>query len=206
MDLQAISSITPTVFYWVGVAAGLWVAKGLLAKLVAGANRTTSSEIFSRRPVRVLLWMALGSLFAAPVAEILAGLQSLFLLLFWPGILSPPGVGQTGEFAFAWMALTLMVVIYGAVLWTGMKFMQPPGDGFPSEMQFTRLEKTFILLALASLIYQLARGIFLGIILLPGYNPAYWNPFNLAGFVLAALAGAGVLIVLVLILSLNTRS
>jgi hypothetical protein len=203
MDIQNIYSITPTAFYLIGIIAGLWVAKGFLAKLVVSIDQVISSNIFSRRSVRLLLWLALGSLFAAPIAEILAALQSFFTLIFWTDALSASGLGQTRDFVLIWLTLVLMVMIYGIVIWAGTESMESLEYIFWSKAQFTPIEKTFFLLVIASLIYQFAKGIILGIILLPAYNPAYWNTLNITGFILTVSAGVGVLVVLILILYLN---
>jgi hypothetical protein len=203
MDAQAINTLSSSLFYFVSVIAGLWVARRFVPPLAHLLQIDQLSDP-GRLPVRLVLWLALGGLFAAPLHDLLAALESGLSLLFWPGEFIQTGL--TPQPYFSLLVLLLLVVIYSLVVWTGLRVFQNLEKQNRLSHPLSGLDKIWLLLVPASLVFRLLRGLVVTIILLPAYDVGILNTLSHFGFFLLALAGLFAAAGLVAVLYLALKS
>lgn len=133
-----------------------------------------------RLAVGLALWLALGGLFAAPLADLLSALETGLSLLFWPG--EPTQSGLAPQPYFSLLVLLLLAVIYSLVVWTGLQVLRNLEDQGRLPLPLTGPEKLMLLVLPASLIFRLLRGLVVTVILLPGFDDSLLYSLSRSGF------------------------
>jgi hypothetical protein len=203
MDNPIISTILTTLIYFVSLIVGLWVAKGFVVFFTTWIAEKKSENNSMLRLGGVVFWLALGSLFTAPILDILSAAQSILLIVFSPGNINQSE--STLEPSLTWFTLVLLVGIYGIVVWVEIQLLKESGRLSEFIRKLTWIEKWFILLVPASLVFQLVRGIIVNVIILPSYDPAFFSALSQFSFFALALGGLLIVAGLITILYLNLK-
>jgi hypothetical protein len=191
MPAAQILNIVLTVVDFLLIIPGLWVAGKLLPKLIGWIKPVALQEQLSRPLPRLILWLGLGTLFTYPLLDLLGIVGS------WPAFVTP----SSGSFATAFgtvpgnsvtvFSIVIMVLIYLPIWWAGMRMLTVAAD-------LDGVEKNFIVLLFASLVYRfISRGI-LGFLQLPVPSTVgFLGNLGTAGFLLAVVVGLVLLAVIV---------
>ncbi|MDD5371656.1 MAG: hypothetical protein PHQ40_21455 [Anaerolineaceae bacterium] len=134
---------------------GLWMAGRLLPRVLAWIRVRELRDQLSQMPARVLLWIALGALLSSPLIDGVSWLANLVNVLLAPstGGEFSTALGSVSIRVYASFPLFLAFGVYWVTLWLGQEFLGLPG-------RFTRTERTFLILTVASLVYRGIHGIF----------------------------------------------
>ena len=197
MDLSAVNSILPTFIYFVGVIAGLWIAKGIVLRLSANYLLADNEIRSIRRPIQLIFWLAFGGLIAAPIVDLLTALYDVILLAF-RSLRSELGIPQVPYIEL--LNLILLVVIYSVVIWIGRKLYNAFEQQNRLPVQLSALEIGAFWFVVASLLYRLAKSILLNLLLLPTSEPEFVFTLSPSGFFLFALVGIAILVGVIAIL------
>jgi hypothetical protein len=130
-----------------GVVAGLWLARGVLPDLLSWLESEDRKDLLTHRATKIILWLALGSLFSLPFFDILdalAGLASYFLV---PANEFALFMGMISTMVFLGVHIILKVIVYGVILYFAMDYIVTPG-------RFTQFTRTLVVLSLAGLVYR----------------------------------------------------
>lgn len=199
MDAPILLTTVPLMISFAAVLLGLWAARRLIAPLTDWFGPPAAS----RRPLQIILWLALGSLFSAPVTDLLSLLdRGVQLVTQAPEFIQ---FGLTPQPYYDLLIMLLLLVVYGVVIWLGrgvFNNLELQGRRLPN---INWLEKALLLLVPASLIYRLLRGLVMNIVLLPVYDPRFLNASGPGIFFLLALGSLVVVAGLIVILYLQLR-
>lgn len=171
------------------VIPALWVAKRWLAQLLLWLNRRSSGDLAGNQTIRLILWLALGGLFAKPLLEILGWLRSLITLLAFTeqGIVGY-GMGTVPPSTFSLLSLLLMLAVYGFVIWSGKGLLSKSAP-LSSNEQPSRVDMWFALLATASMVFTVIRLIVMQVVLFEFPNQLQPDDYGALGFLVAWVAG-----------------
>lgn len=189
MDAQSWLRSIFGVLGLLAVIPALWVAKGLLSHLVGQLRQTPMGELAANQTVQLILWLALGGLFTKPLLEILGWIQALLssLILSEEGLVIY-GMGTVPPATFSLLTLLLMLAVYGFVIWSGKALFAGNVQISPN-IQLSRVEKWFMLLAIASMVYTVIRLIVMRVVLIELPNRLQPDDYGALGFLVAWAVG-----------------
>lgn len=180
------------------IFAGLWRAGRFLPACINWIHSKIDHDLLSQPFAKIILWLALGGLFTLPLLDLVRWLGNLANI-----VVVPSGQGDGGFTTFLGIApfwvyygfnIFLMLAIYGIVFWFAMNFLSIPGE-------FTKMERTFIILSVASLFYRGVSNIFTYIFSLQLPSNLAQQDFGIPGFVFEVLVGF--IILLLILFGLN---
>ncbi len=191
----------------ISMIVGLWVTARWLPAVKSWLSGIDSGSISSSRAGQLVLWLALGLLFANPVLDLLRVLVTVVRLAFGP--LANVGTMSTiwGEIPF-WLysenSVLMTLVIYLLVLWAGSR-VWPKRAEESGARSFLVLEEWFVLFASASLVNHFVENIVLTIIWLPVPSVAELERLFPVGFFGAWLLALAIMATILLVLLNSIR-
>jgi hypothetical protein len=178
-----------------GILAGLWIAGRFLPAFMDWIRHKVNNHLLSQPAVKIILWLALGGLFTLPLQDIVRWLGNLANIVFLP--VGPGANGFTTSLgliptrAYYGFSLFLMLAIYGIVIWITTAYL-------PTAEQFTRTERIFVELTIASLSYHAVYNIFSYIFLFQLPPNLIQQNYGIAGFLFEVAIGFAVLLLILL--------
>jgi hypothetical protein len=167
---------------------GLWMAGQLLPRMLAWIRARELRDQLSQMPARVLLWVALGTLLSSPLIDGVSWLANLVNVLLAPstGGEFSTALGSVSTRVYASFPLFLAIGVYWVTLWLGQAFLALPG-------RFTRTERVFLILTVASLLYRGIHGIFPQVFTFHLPTPLVQQDYGVAGFLVETAIGFALL-------------
>lgn len=190
--MDTISWINPVlnILVILGAIVGLWMAGILLPTVITGIHSESLREIISHPFAKIILWAALGALFALPLIDIVSWLGNLvnIVLESQGGSNVSTVLGMISPQVYSSFFLFLMLAVYGLTLWLAKDYL-------PAHGQFNQVERYFIILSIASLIYREIQIGFTQIFFFQLPNQNVQN-YGITGFMLEILIGFAILAVI----------
>lgn len=174
------------------VIVGLWVAGRLLPTVMVWLKSKYPNRLLSSQFSRITLWIALGALFTLPLLDLISWLRNLISVLLIPqsGGAFSTMFGTVSPQIYLLFPLLLMTAIYIIILYYGNDFLS-------KSRQFHQIERFFIVLTIASLVYRGINTIFAQVLSfqLPLIN--IQQNYGAIGYLLEVLVG-GVIFIIIL--------
>lgn len=176
------------------VIAGFWIAGTFLPGLVSFFNIRATRPYRPIPVVRIMLWIALSTLFTFPMIDFLSWIGNLFrITITTPDQFSTP-LGTVPLQVYSALPFVLLTFVYLVVIVVSQSFLSQPGE-------FNWTQRLLLILATASLVY---RGIYNTIsqvfnLLSPLSNVQ--RNFGVPGFLIELLVG--VILLMVILFSIN---
>ena len=189
------------------IVPGLWFAGQLLPRIVDALPSWAAELVQSRGPIRFAFWLMLGSLFTAPLIDLVAFLFSL-TEIFTPANWSAqrPFTAGFGSVPFAWYLILsdlVTLAVYGLAVWAGRRFLEEQRARGTKPFEMSVIETAFVLMLGGAVVNRAVLLTVLASMEVP-FSIATTRPdFGPAGFF--ASWGAG-LVLLAVILILLFRS
>jgi hypothetical protein len=167
---------------------GLWMAGRLLPRVLAWIRTRELRDQLARPPARVLLWVALGALLSFPLIDGVGWLANLVNVLLAPSTSGEfsTALGSVSTRVYSSFPLALAFGVYWVTFWLGQEFLSMPG-------RFTRTERIFLILSVASLVYRGIHGIFPQVFTLQLPLPLVQQNYGVAGFLAETAIGFALL-------------
>jgi hypothetical protein len=196
-----------TVARVLAIVPGLWFAGQLLPRIVAALPAWAAELVRPRGSIRFAFWLILGSLFTAPLIDLISFLFSLteiFSAANWSA--QQPFTAGFGSVPFPlYLILNDLVTLaaYGLAVWAGWRFLEKQRARGNEPFEMSAIETAFVLMAGGAVVDRAVSLTMLASMEVP-FSIATTRPdFGPAGFF--ASWGAG-LVLLAVILILLYRS
>lgn len=200
MPTANMTTAISTVARILAVLPGLWFAGQLLPRIINVLPAWVVELIRSRGFMRFAFWLILGSLFTAPLTDLISFLSSL------PVIFSPaswsiqePFTLGFGSAPVAWYLIlndVVTLIVYGFIIWVGQRFLEAQRRREIESFEMSIIETAFILSTGGAVVNRTVWMTVLGSMELPFVITTTRFDFGPVGF----LASWGVGLVLVLII------
>lgn len=191
----------------ISMLVGLWVTGRWLPAVKSWLSEIGAGSISSSRAGQLVLWLALGLLFANPVLDLLRALVTVARLAVGPlanvGTMSTIW-GQIPFWLYSEIDVLMTLVVYLLVLWAGARVWPRPAEESGAR-SFLLLEEWFVLFASASLVNHFIENVVLSIIWLPVPNAAELERLFPVGFFGAWLLALAIVAVIFLVLLNSIR-
>lgn len=170
---------------------GLWVAARFMKSLLPAINRWENRLGLSDGIFPILVWLALGTLLAAPVIDLFGSIQSLFTLLritdLFEGMVGSSW-GSAPVALFDGLNLGMTLLVYGFVLWSGRKFIEAEKHQALADYPLNKAERIYLLLILAAFSHSFVRIVVNSTVFLNFPTSTVRGPLGfVAGWILGAV-------------------
>ena len=194
-NLQLVNTIE-SIGVFLAAFPALWISGSIVLRNFATETRA----------IQILLWLALGGLFLAPVTDIVRYTTSILSLII-PSLRNANptmvllGVGPF--LLYSTLSMILGILIYGFALYYARLRIIHDQTVFRQRLQLTNLELGFVILGIAGLVNQMVRGIVVRLVTLyiPGLTALQDLTLGLSGFWISWLLAVLILIVILFIMN-----
>ncbi len=173
---------------------GLWIARKFLPSSINWLHTKDRNDILSQPVAKFIIWLALGGLFTLPLLDFVRWLGYFANFVIVP-------VGQTGGFTtslgiipsrlYYGFYLILMAIIYGIAVWYTKDYLS-------MDERFDRIERIFIGLSIASLVYHANSNIFTYIFAFQLPSGVIQQNYGIPGFLIEVVFGFAFLFLILL--------
>jgi hypothetical protein len=196
--MQTIAWLSPilNILAILAVIAGLYISGKFLPSLIAWVHiKNPSSPLLSQFP-KIIIWLALGALFTAPLLDLINAFSILInVTLAAQGASEYPFLlGTVSPRVYFLFPLLLMLGVYALIIYFGKDYIS-------SSKQFRQTERTFIILAIASLIFSAINSVFTQVLSFQAPFLNVQQNFGLVGYLVEILIG--IVILAVILFGLN---
>ena len=196
--MSAPSNILNTIYsltWLLAIIFALWIAGRIILRNIAQVQEHKDDMVLER-PLILMIWLALGGLFATPLLELL-GIIDAFVETFVPLFTIPTSQFVTVSGTEPWPLFTgirgaLFLLVYGLALWLGLKVLRIWNIPIDLSIRVTPFEKVFMILAFGGLAYGAVNAV-VGLVISSGATAL---SFRLG----SQLAGDGISWILALLL------
>ncbi len=202
MELQSTLVALLDILNILAIIPGLLIARPFHHITTAWLSGTKLKFLVASRTTSLILWLAIGALFARPLFDILGWINILTTIFQGSTGMSSFNLGSFRLDAFSMILFLVDLGIYGLICWLDRGWLEKPIHVEALQRNLTHLEKWFALMAMASLVNLIVGGFIVRIVLFY-LNHLQTSVFNSLGILLAwALA---LLLASVLVLVLDIR-
>jgi hypothetical protein len=207
MPTANLAQAVSTVARLLAILPALWFAGQLLPRTVDALPAWAAGLARSRGSMRFALWLVLGSLFTAPLIDLIEFLFSLIEILSptnWSA--QPSFTAGFGSAPVAWYLILndiVILVVYGLMVWAGRRFLAEQRERGSELFEMSAVETAFVLLMGGAVVNRAVSLTMLSSMEAPFVITAARFDFGPAGFL--ASWGAG-LVLVVIILGLMYRT
>jgi hypothetical protein len=166
------------------ITIGLYIAGRFLPTLITWTHVQYPNNALSGWFRKIILWLALGTLFTAPLLDGVSSLGVLVnVILAQPGTSEfPTLLGTVSSRVYFLFPLLLMIVVYSITIYLGIGFIT-------SSRQFHQTERTFIVLAVASLVFGVINSVFTQVLSFQVPFLKVQQNYGLSGYLFEVLVG-----------------
>jgi hypothetical protein len=170
---------------------GLWIAGRLLPSVIVWLKSRYPDSLLSGRFSRIALWIALGAIFTFPLLDFISWIRNLVSVILIPQSEATFSTmfGTVSPQIYLLFPLLLMTAIYGIIFYYG-------NDYISKSKQFHPIDRIFIVLTIASLVYQGIYTIFAQVVAfqLPLFNVQ--QNYGAIGYLVQLLVGGVVFLII----------
>jgi len=160
-DIMSAPSYILDIIYslaWLlAVIFALWMAGRMILRNISQVQEN-KDDMASERPLILMVWLALGGLFAIPLLDFI-GIIDAFVETFVPLFAIPASQFVTVSGTEPWPLFTIMrgallLLVYGFTLWLGLKVLRIWNIPIDLSIRVTPFEKVFMILSFGGLAHR----------------------------------------------------
>ncbi len=193
-----------TVARVLAILPGLWFAGQLLARIIDALPTRLAEPARARGFIRFTFWLILGSLFTAPLIDLISVLFSLteiFSAANWSA--QQPFTAGFGSVPFPlYLILNDLVTlaVYGLVVWAGRRFLEEQRARGNEPFEMSAIETAFVLMAGSAVVDRAVSLTMLASMEVPFSISTTRYDFGPPGFFASWLFGLALLAVILIVL------